>query len=116
MSGHKRLLGALTLSLAAVALATGLWSGSASASGPRVAGPATPALARSTLPGSASRRVDDPLAASSVAASAAPVMAASRPIRVDLYAPGVFVSQTNLVQCVGASMQMMLNIIGPSRR
>ena len=114
MSGHKRLLGALTLSLAAVALATGLWSGSASASGPQVAGPATPALARSTLPGSASRRVVAPLVASSVAASAAPVMAASRPVRIDLYAPGVFVSQTNLVQCVGASMQMMLNIIGPT--
>ena len=114
MSGHKRLLGALTLSLAAVALATGLWSGSASASGPQVAGPAPPALARSTLPGSASRRVVAPLVASSVAASAAPVMAASRPVRIDLYAPGVFVSQTNLVQCVGASMQMMLNIIGPT--
>ncbi len=34
-----------------------------------------------------------------------------RPVRVDLYASGDFVSQTNLVQCVGASMQMMLNMI-----
>ena len=32
---------------------------------------------------------------------------------LDLYRPGDFVAQTNLVQCVGASMQMMLNIIGP---
>lgn len=32
---------------------------------------------------------------------------------VDLYRPGDFVSQTNLVQCVGASVQMMQNI-GPS--
>ncbi len=31
--------------------------------------------------------------------------------RVDLYSRGDFVSQTNLVQCVGASMQMMQNMI-----
>ncbi len=40
-----------------------------------------------------------------------PGAGASRAVRVDLYAPGDFVSQTNLVQCVGASMQMMLNMI-----
>ncbi len=37
--------------------------------------------------------------------------AASGPLRIDLYRPGDFVSQTNLVQCVGASMQMMQNIV-----
>jgi hypothetical protein len=34
------------------------------------------------------------------------------PVEIDLYRPGDFVSQTNLVQCVGASIQMMRNI-GP---
>jgi hypothetical protein len=38
----------------------------------------------------------------------------TRPVAMDLYARGDFVSQTNLVQCVGASMQMMLNMIGPT--
>ena len=32
---------------------------------------------------------------------------------VDLYRPGDFVAQTNLVQCVGASMQMMINMMAP---
>jgi hypothetical protein len=35
------------------------------------------------------------------------------PYRMNLYRPGDFVSQTNLVQCVGASMQMMLNMMRP---
>ena len=39
--------------------------------------------------------------------------AATARVAVELYRRGAFVSQTNLVQCVGASMQMMLNIIGP---
>jgi hypothetical protein len=34
--------------------------------------------------------------------------------RVDLARRGDFVAQTNFVQCVGASMQMMLNISAPS--
>lgn len=38
---------------------------------------------------------------------------AARPYSVDLYRPGLFVTQANFVQCVGASMQMMLNIVGP---
>jgi hypothetical protein len=46
-------------------------------------------------------------------ASAEPV-GSSGPVRVDLYRKGDFASQTNLVQCVGASMQMMLNMIGPA--
>lgn len=40
--------------------------------------------------------------------------AASGPLRIDLYRTGDFVSQTNLVQCVGASMQMMQNIVRAS--
>src|SRR2546427_10982863 len=43
-----------------------------------------------------------------------PVLAADRGYAVDLAAKGDFVAQENLVQCVGASMQMMLNIIGPT--
>jgi len=39
--------------------------------------------------------------------------AASKPFRMDLYRQGDFVGQTNLVQCVGASMQMMLNMMRP---
>ncbi|MCU0504903.1 MAG: hypothetical protein MUE82_03865 [Chloroflexi bacterium] len=51
--------------------------------------------------------------------AAAPAGVAAEPVgsggrmRVDLYGKGDFASQTNLVQCVGASMQMMLNMIGP---
>src|SRR5258705_11642528 len=40
------------------------------------------------------------------------VLAADRGYAVDLASGGDFVAQKNLVQCVGASMQMMLNIIG----
>jgi hypothetical protein len=42
-------------------------------------------------------------------AAAAP---SRRAVRVDLSARADFVAQTNLVQCVGASTQMMLNMIG----
>ena len=38
--------------------------------------------------------------------------AASSGFRLDLAQSGDFVAQTNFVQCVGASMQMMLNIAG----
>jgi hypothetical protein len=41
-----------------------------------------------------------------------PALAAERGYAVDLATSGDFVAQKNLVQCVGASMQMMLNIIG----
>src|SRR5258706_9261815 len=41
-----------------------------------------------------------------------PAFAADRGYAVDLARGGDFVAQKNLVQCVGASMQMMLNIIG----
>jgi hypothetical protein len=36
---------------------------------------------------------------------------APRPVKLDLAEPSDFVAQTNFVQCVGASMQMMLNIM-----
>jgi hypothetical protein len=39
--------------------------------------------------------------------------AASKPFRLDLGARSDYVAQKNLVQCVGASMQMMLNMIRP---
>ena len=40
--------------------------------------------------------------------------AGERPFTIDLYGDGDFVTQTDLSQCVGASMQMMLNMIGPT--
>ena len=43
-----------------------------------------------------------------------PVLAADLGYAVDLATKEDFVAQKNLVQCVGASMQMMLNIIGPT--
>ena len=39
--------------------------------------------------------------------------AATKPYVYDLGKRSDFVSQTNLVQCVGASMQMMLNMLEP---
>ena len=45
--------------------------------------------------------------------SAVPASAAPRPVTVDLGARRDFVAQTNNVQCVGASMQMMLNMLAP---
>lgn len=36
-----------------------------------------------------------------------------RPFALSLHEPGDFVAQTNFVQCVGASMQMMLNMVEP---
>jgi hypothetical protein len=40
-------------------------------------------------------------------------VAASRPYSLDLGRRADYVGQTNLVQCVGASMQMMLNMMSP---
>ena len=42
--------------------------------------------------------------------------AAGKPFRLDLADPNDFVPQTTFVQCVGASMQMMLNIMGDDDR
>lgn len=46
-------------------------------------------------------------------AAAAPADAASKGYAIDLGTRNDFVAQTNFVQCVGASMQMMLNMIQP---
>jgi hypothetical protein len=43
--------------------------------------------------------------------AATPATASVKPYRLDLGARSDFVAQTNFVQCVGASMQMMLNMI-----
>ena len=43
--------------------------------------------------------------------TATPATASVKPYRLDLGARADFVAQTNFVQCVGASMQMMLNMI-----
>ncbi|HET7029178.1 MAG TPA: hypothetical protein VFI34_01600 [Candidatus Limnocylindrales bacterium] len=55
---------------------------------------------------------------SPVAAVRAPATQAeaAKPYRLDLADPNDFVAQTNFVQCVGASMQMMLNVMGASDR
>src|SRR6476469_558935 len=45
---------------------------------------------------------------------AVPASAADTGFRLDLASKGDYVAQTNFVQCVGASMQMMLNIIRTS--
>lgn len=49
------------------------------------------------------------MAVSSVASAPAPADAAA--YRLNLFRNGDFVGQTNLVQCVGASMQMMINMM-----
>jgi hypothetical protein len=46
-----------------------------------------------------------------VGAWATPATAATKAYRLDLATRSDFVAQTNFVQCVGASMQMMLNMI-----
>ena len=46
----------------------------------------------------------------------APTAAAATPFRFDLYHKGDFVSQSNVYQCVGASMQMMINLASPSEK
>lgn len=46
-------------------------------------------------------------------ASVAPASAATQAYKVDLGDRADFVAQTNFVQCIGASMQMMLNMIQP---
>ncbi len=48
-----------------------------------------------------------------VGASTAPASAATAGFKLDLGTRSDFVAQTNFVQCVGASMQMMLNMIQP---
>jgi hypothetical protein len=53
------------------------------------------------------------LALQVAALGAAPAGAAGPAFKLDLGTKGDYVAQTNFVQCVGASMQMMLNMINP---
>jgi hypothetical protein len=55
-------------------------------------------------------------ATSVIGTTSAATTHAPKPIRIDLADPNDFVAQANFVQCVGASMQMMLNIMGASDR
>jgi hypothetical protein len=48
-------------------------------------------------------------------ALAAPSVSAAERHRVDVGVRGDFVAQTNFVQCVGASLQMMINMLEPGR-
>jgi hypothetical protein len=57
-----------------------------------------------------------PATPSAAVVSAADVTDAAKPFRLDLADRNDFVPQVNFVQCVGASMQMMLNIMGGSDR
>jgi hypothetical protein len=73
--------------------------------------PTVPPLRRPRTPGRSAR-----LALACLlwlAASVAPADAAPTTFGMDLGARSDFVAQTNFVQCVGASMQMMLNMIRP---
>lgn len=55
------------------------------------------------------------MAVGSVAAPAVPEAQGAAQVTVDVGARADFVAQTNFVQCVGASMQMMINMIEPGR-
>jgi hypothetical protein len=65
---------------------------------------------------SSSRAIPEGRIAPAAGAPAGPASAATAavPFTLDLSTKGDFVAQTNFVQCVGASMQMMLNMIGPA--
>lgn len=64
----------------------------------------------------APRRLVAGLLAASLILMVAPAStSAARGYTLDLGRRGDFVAQTNFVQCVGASMQMMLNMIEPGR-
>lgn len=54
------------------------------------------------------------IAVAAIAPAPGHVAAADKGYSIDLAGKGDFVAQTNFVQCVGASMQMMLNIMGES--
>ena len=69
-----------------------------------------PLLIAATIGGPAALAPAGPSTPAAAAADAA------RPYRLDLADRNDFVAQTNFVQCVGASMQMMLNIMGASDR
>ena len=72
-----------------------------------------------TLPRAMRRRFGAGLLAGALALAIIPVptvaAAGAKPYTLDLGTRGDFVAQTNFVQCVGASVQMMLNMIEPGR-
>jgi hypothetical protein len=72
----------------------------------------TTALAASVMAVVPASAASGPSASSTAAPAKAPT--AAKPFRLNLYRDGDFVGQTNLVQCVGASMQMMLNMMRPA--
>src|SRR4051794_27140590 len=72
------------------------------------------ALALTIVPAPAALATAPSPARSVTAGTAAPVDArAAGPYRLDLAKDGDYVRQANFVQCVGASVQMMLNIMEP---
>ena len=72
-----------------------------------------------TLPRAMRRRFGAGLLAGALALAIIPVptvaAAGAKPYTLDLGTRSDFVAQTNFVQCVGASVQMMLNMIEPGR-
>ncbi len=72
-------------------------------------------MTTSRIPGS--RRLSAVALAGAMLLALLPITTASAASRftADVSKPGDFVAQTNFVQCVGASMQMMLNMIEPGR-
>ena len=68
---------------------------------------------RSLLPRSAARFLVGGLLGLQVLVLVPSTAVADTSFRIDLARSGDYVAQRNFVQCVGASMQMMLNIIGP---
>ncbi|HEV7809045.1 MAG TPA: hypothetical protein VGO64_00485 [Candidatus Limnocylindrales bacterium] len=70
---------------------------------------AAPATAAASGPAARPMSVA-PTAEALPAVEALPTVEAAKPYRLDLARGGDFVAQRNFVQCVGASMQMMLNI------
>ena len=70
-----------------------------------------PAMSRRPARSAAQIALAALLALQVVAVGAAPAGAAEAAFRLDLASKGDYVAQANFVQCVGASMQMMLNMI-----
>jgi hypothetical protein len=103
MQRHR---GAVTATLLALVLGSTVGLGAVSAA-PRRATSAT--SASSAAAAAAFGRLQDAAPGTRVEAISP---AAARPYRLDLADANDFVAQKNFVQCVGASMQMMLNIMG----
>jgi hypothetical protein len=107
---HRRAAAALLLAALTAAPALGV----PAAAAPRHAGSA--ASASRETPPEQDRERDASQATRAGGATGIIKATAARPFRLDLADRNDFVAQTNFVQCVGASMQMMLNIMGRSDR